>query len=87
MDCVYHIDETEDVIMASVPDESESESENESDPTSYLVCGNIQIFSYEYVLLSFHIIILYLISLFSYVFLQAYSSYDSLMILAMIYNF
>ncbi len=43
MDCVYHIDETEDVIMASVPDESESESENESDPTSYLVCGNIQI--------------------------------------------
>ncbi len=55
MDCVYHIDETEDVIMASVPDESESESEseNESDPTSYLVCGNIQIRN----VLSFHIFI------------------------------
>ncbi len=39
-------------------------------------CVGIYKFSLMNVLLSFHIFILYLISLFSYVFLQAYSSYD-----------
>ncbi len=34
MDCLSHVDETEDVSMASVPDDSESDSESESDPTS-----------------------------------------------------